>query len=74
MSIQGVRDGRDMPFIKRGMRVQIYNGKFGRITGSNHQMNINVRLDGEKRSANYHPTWKMRYFDENNNVIAEYKD
>jgi hypothetical protein len=74
MSLQTVRDGRDMPFIKRGMRVQVYNGKFGVISSSNSQMNLNVRLDGEKQSTNYHPQWKMKYFDDKGNVIAEYKD
>ncbi|HBN6882667.1 TPA: hypothetical protein L3310_003248 [Vibrio cholerae] len=72
MSIQNVRDGRNLPFLKRGMRVQVDGGKFGTITGANRSMNLNVRLDGEKHSGNYHPTWKMRYFDENGNVIAEF--
>lgn len=72
MSIQNVRDGRNLPFLKRGMRVQDDGGKFGTITGANRSMNLNVRLDGEKHSGNYHPTWQMRYFDENGNVIAEF--
>ncbi|WP_050916583.1 hypothetical protein [Vibrio cholerae] len=72
MSIQSVRDGRNLPFLKRGMRVQVDGDKFGTITGANRSMNLNVRLDGEKHSSNYHPTWKMRYFDKNGNVIAEF--
>ncbi|EGQ8013304.1 hypothetical protein HFM15_001573 [Vibrio cholerae] len=72
MSIQSVRDGRNLPFLKRGMRVQVDGGKFGTITGANSSMNLNVRLDGEKHSGNYHPTWQMRYFDDNGNVIAEF--
>lgn len=74
MSLQSVRNGRNMPYIKRGMRVQVYGGKFGRITGANHQMNINIRLDGEQQSRNYHPQWQIKYFDESGKVIATFKD
>ncbi|CAH6937840.1 conserved hypothetical protein [Vibrio chagasii] len=74
MSMQSVRDNRCLPFIKRGMRVQIHNGKLGTITSANRQMNLNVRLDGEKKSRNFHPNWQIRYFGIDGNVIAEFKD
>lgn len=74
MSMDTLRKGRNMPFLKKGMRVQVHNGKFGTITGANHQMNINVRLDGEKKSGNYHPQWNIRYFDRSGKRIAEYRD
>lgn len=44
---------------KRGMRV-IADGKPGVIT-SFRDARINVRLDGEKRPAPWHPTWHMVY-------------
>lgn len=74
MLIQSFRDGRNMPFVKRGMRVEVYDGKLGRITGANRQMNLNIRIDGEKRSSNYHPQWQIKYFADDGCVIAEYKD
>jgi hypothetical protein len=45
---------------KRGMRVRVYDGSLGTITsGAGHQ--IRIRLDGEKRSSYWHPTWKIEY-------------
>lgn len=44
---------------KRGGRV-IANGKPGVITGFDGQY-LRVRLDGEKRSTPWHPTWRMEY-------------
>ena len=53
-----VRAMYDVP-AKRGMRV-IANGKPGRITsGAGHR--IRVRLDGERHSGFWHPTWRMEY-------------
>lgn len=46
---------------KRGMRV-IANGKPGRITSSAGNY-IRIRLDGEKKSDYWHPTWNMEYLD-----------
>lgn len=74
VSIQTLREGRKMPYIKCGMRVQVNTGKFGKITGANHQMILDVRLDGEKHSRCYHPQWRIRYFDENSKLIAEFND
>lgn len=47
---------------KRGRRV-VANGKPGVITRSAGHY-IRVRLDGEKRSGYWHPTWHMLYLDE----------
>lgn len=69
-----VRKQRGLPFIKRGMRVKhTHNGKFGVIAGSNESGNINVRFDGERKSVNCHPLWKMQYFNTNGELIAEYR-
>lgn len=43
----------------RGRRVS-YNGRIGVITGS-RGMYIRIRLDGEKRSYIYHPTYEIDY-------------
>ncbi|MGY5718897.1 hypothetical protein ACXHQ0_16745 [Vibrio antiquarius] len=75
MSMESVRVDRGMPFLKRGMRVySTYSKQFGTITGANRSGNLNIRMDGERRSGNYHPQWQLQYFDDNGTVIAEYKD
>jgi hypothetical protein len=47
---------------KRGMRV-IAEGKQGVITGTRTDgtMHLTIRLEGEKRSNYFHPTWEMEY-------------
>lgn len=37
-------------------------GKRGTITGANGG-HLLIRLDGEKHSRPYHPTWQLRYLD-----------
>lgn len=75
MDLEYVKNQRGLSFVKKGMKVQsIYNGKFGVIKGGNSSGNLDVIFDGKKRADNCHPTWQMRYFDKNGNVIAEYKD
>ena len=48
---------------KRGGRV-VYSGgsddRYGTITGSRGQYLL-IRLDGDKASLPYHPTWELRY-------------
>lgn len=64
MSLQYIRDTYGVP-AKRGGRVEYTgNGKSiqGTITGSRGP-HILVRLDGDKRSVPFHPTWKIRYLD-----------
>jgi len=43
----------------RGRRVA-YMGKMGVITGSRGHY-LRIRLDGEKYSCNYHPTYEIDY-------------
>lgn len=77
MKLSYVKEQRGMPFIKRGMRVELVASstvKAGRITGGNESGNINVRFDGESRSQNCHPKWNTRYFDNSGGVIAEFID
>ena len=44
---------------KRGKRVK-YCNTFGIITGADGGY-LRIRLDGEKRSKRYHPTWCIDY-------------
>ena len=48
---------------KRGCKV-IANGKPGIITGS-RGAHLRIRIDGEKGSRIYHPTWRMKYLSKN---------
>lgn len=72
ISLQNVKEKRSMPFLKRGMRVEV-NGKMGVVTSGNASLNINVRYDGNNFSQNCHPKWETRYFDAEGNVIADYR-
>lgn len=47
---------------KRGGEV-LYEGKHGVITGS-YSAYLRIRLDGEKRSKLYHPTYNLEYLPE----------
>lgn len=64
MSLQNIRDKYGVP-ARRGGRIE-YTGNGttieGTITGSIGE-NIRVRLDGDKGSLSFHPTWKIRYLD-----------
>ncbi len=70
--LPAVRKDRNMPWLRRGMRVTM-DGKPGRVTGGNSMANIQVRFDGEKFSRNCHPHWQTVYFDSCGNVLADYR-
>lgn len=71
ISLANVKKWRQMPFLKRGMRVEV-DGDMGVVTAGNPSLNINVRFDGKNYSENCHPHWETRYFDKDGNVIADY--
>jgi len=75
MTLDFVKKQRGLHFIEIGMQVEHAYGtkkKQGVIKGGNSSGNIDVLFDGEKRPCNCHPTWAMKYFDNDGNVIAEY--
>ena len=72
-SLEYIRTRRNLPFVKRGMRVCV-DGQWGRITGGNGSGNLNVRFGGENFSQNVHPWWHIQYFDKNGNLIKEFGD
>jgi len=64
LSLQYIRNTYGVP-AKRGARVE-YTGNGGAIQGtitSSRGSHILVRLDGDKFSMPFHPTWQMRYLD-----------
>lgn len=65
MSFAYIRKNYGVP-AKRGGRVE-YTGcgksEFGTITGVNGP-HLNIRLDGEKHTMVFHPTWCLKYLDQ----------
>lgn len=73
MNLDYVKNQRGLSFIEKGMKVEnTYLKKTGVVKSGNSSGNINILFDGEKKAKNCHPTWAMKYFDKNGNVIAEY--
>lgn len=62
MSFEYIRKNYGVP-AKRGGRIE-YTGdnksKLGTITAAKGA-HLLIRIDGERRSGRYHPTWKLRY-------------
>ena len=74
-TLEYIINQRGLKFVKKDMKIEsLYNGKFGIIKGGNSSGNLNVLFEGDKKPSNCHPTYKMRYFDNENNIIAEYND
>lgn len=67
---------RGMGFVRLGMKVEV-SGEIGTINGMNSSANLDVRfanaLKFGKGVQNCHPQWDIRYFDEDNKVIADYR-
>ena len=63
MTISELREKRDMPFLKVRMRVfSTHSKRYGRVTGANASLNINVKFDGDNFTQNCHPHWMMTYY------------
>jgi hypothetical protein len=62
---------RGIEFAYCGMRVEVA-GKPGVIIGHNSSANLDVLFDGWDALSNCHPWWKMKYFDKEGNLIADY--
>ncbi|MFC1059532.1 hypothetical protein ACFGW1_01660 [Pasteurella multocida] len=59
----------ELPFLEKGLLIKCGQDT-GKITGFKNGK-VKVKLDNGK-NASYHPTWEMIYFDENNNVLADF--
>ena len=60
-SIEYIRKYYNVP-AKVGGRIK-YKGKCGTIIGATGAY-LKIRLDGEKKSLCYHPTWEIEYLNE----------
>ncbi len=69
--LEQVRRGRKMPWLKRGLVVDV-DGTMGTVVGGNASMNIQVRFAGMRHACNCHPTWQTTYY-QDGEVVAEYK-
>lgn len=72
-SLEWVKKYYGLNFIKRGMRVRVYSGKFGIITSS-YKSNLRIKLDGEKHPGIYHPTWDIVYYSNNGEVLSDFRE
>ena len=60
-----IREAYDVP-ARKGGRVEYTGGKapaLGTIIGA-EGAHLRIRLDGQKHSLPYHPTWKLKYLPE----------
>lgn len=73
--ISSMIQSRGIEFANIGMRVEI-DGKIGTIKGFNIRANLDVVFDSNLKSTNKprncHPTWNIKYFDKDGNVIAHF--
>jgi hypothetical protein len=66
-SFENMKQARRLHFLKKNMRVEV-DGKPGRVVG-NYGHNLLVKLDNIKRSCNCHPHFKVKYFNDNGELI-----
>lgn len=75
MNLDYIKKSRGLEFIEKGMKVEnTYLRKVGIVKGGNSNGNIDVLFEGEKQKQNCHPTWAMKYYDKEGNLIAEYPE
>ena len=71
MSLDYIKNQRGLPFVEKGMRVEV-NGRRGNIKGENASGNLNIVFDGEKKNSNCHPHWRIKYFNGDGSLIKEF--
>ncbi|ELG7184017.1 TPA: hypothetical protein ACP3ZG_000568 [Pseudomonas aeruginosa] len=68
---------RGIEFARIGMMVEV-DGNIGTIEGMNSSANLDVRFTNRlklgKHVHNCHPTWKVKYFDQDGKVLAHFDD
>ena len=76
-SLDYIKNQRGLGFIKEGMKVESSREDkilIGTIQGGNSSGNLDILFDGEIEPINCHPTYAMKYFDDNGKLIAEYEE
>lgn len=70
-----VKKHRGLPLVKRGTRIlHTHNNKKGRVASGNDSGNFNIIFDGEKKSINCHPHYKMIYYDKEGKILYDYSN
>lgn len=68
---------RDIEFARIGMMVEV-DGDLGTIEGMNNSANLDVRFTNRLKYGNHvhncHPTWKVKYFDQEGKMIAHFDE
>jgi hypothetical protein len=75
--ISELRKTLNMPYLKVGTRVEsTHHGLKGKVSGALNckwsPNSISVTWDGDTNSLPASPQWMIKYFDKNNNVMAEF--
>jgi len=75
--IEDMKRVRGIDFVRLGMLVEV-EGDPGTIKGMNYSGNLKVvfanQLKHGKGKKNCHPGWKIKYFDKDGIMIAEYDE
>lgn len=71
--LERIKQSRNMPFLKLGMRVRLEGRGDGIIVGGNDGANLDVRFGHERHISNCHPQYEMVYFSDNASIIADYR-
>lgn len=64
---------RGLPPIKKGMKCTV-DGETGVIWGGNHAANFNVKFDKTNKVGNCHPSYKMKIFSLDGEVLHQSDD
>lgn len=73
--IEDMKRCRGIDFARIGMMVEV-DGAIGTITGMNGSANLDVKFANQlkfgKGAHNCHPMWKIKYFNNAGELIADY--
>lgn len=73
MSADYIRQYYQLPFLKKGMKVNLA-GKDGVITGFSRSGTYLIVEFSNGVTGNVHPTWSMTYYDDAGNIIKQFAD
>lgn len=70
--LQYIRESRNMPWLRRGMVVDL-DGRKGKITSGGPSGHVHVLFEDRTFPCPCHPQWQMTYYAKSGEVIANYK-
>lgn len=73
MSLSYIRKMYGVPARRGGRVYYTHEGRYGTITSARNGR-LRVRLDGDKRPGVFHPTWRIRYLDDETDPMFEKYD